>query len=134
MNKSFGLTVIFLAAGCIVVESAFAQLIRYDRRKLPGGRVAAPAARPSTAKAAVTGPAWMQTPPRVVTSEERKFDLNRDGYLQPSEAKSLLSSLVSQISSSGRVAVTSDFVKPYDRNGDGFISRYEVGSIQTDIQ
>ena len=78
-------------------------------------------------------PAWMKTPPRVKTLDEKKFDANKDGILQATETSMMLKDAISMINSKGSVSASSDILKPYDSNGDGTISRYEALSISADL-
>ena len=132
MNRQILSLAIFTVACLMIVEVCNAQLINYKRRKGGGGAAAAPA--PATTTAVVPSIAWKTTPPKATTAEEKKYDVNRDGKLQVSEVKSFLQGVVDEVNSKGRISVNSDILKPYDRNADGAISRYEISAIQTDLQ
>ena len=123
---------VFLTVSLILllgVSLAEAGLINYERRSrmLKGGGGAAPAAGQEE-----NLPQWMKTMPPVNNRTERRYDVNRDGYLQTAEVKIFLRDVVDQVEQRGGVEVISDILKEYDKNRDGIINRYEVTDIKKD--
>ena len=135
-------TIVFLTGVLLVTlvaEVSHAQLINYKRRENKGGADAAgggygakKTAEPAAAEPAV--PSWMQSAPKVTVKEEEKYDVNRDGILQTSEAKILLRDVIDMVDAKGGAVVASPIAKLYDKNRDGVINRYEVADIKTDVQ
>ena len=77
-------------------------------------------------------PQWMTKEPRVTTEEERRYDVNRDGYLQPAESKVYLRRVVTTVEKRGKVVFESEILKEYDQNGDGVITKTEASNIRRD--
>ena len=138
-------TIVFLTGVLLVTlvaEVSHAQLINYKRREnrenkggaaaAGGGYGAKKTAEPAAAEPAV--PSWMQSAPKVTVKEEEKYDVNRDGILQTSEAKILLRDVIDMVDAKGGAVVASPIAKLYDKNRDGVINRYEVADIKTDVQ
>ncbi|MDZ4242371.1 MAG: hypothetical protein U1D99_06055, partial [Candidatus Omnitrophota bacterium] len=92
MRKSFLLLVAGISVLFVFSEVAQAQLINYNRRRgagaaRPAPAKPAPAAAASTDEAEKPAPFWAQTAPAVTNAVEKKYDVNRDGKLQPAEVK-----------------------------------------------
>lgn len=119
----------------LLIESAWAGLINYDRRNRQGPppKAATGTSKPAPASAAeVKLPAWMKTPPKVNTKTEALYDTNRDGKLQTAEVKILLRDVVSTVEAKGGYPVDADVLKEYDKNRDAVINRYELIEIKKD--
>ena len=120
----------------ISVYHAQAGLINYGRRN----KAATPATggyKAQPAKAAVpaqVAPLWMRTAPQVKTDNERTYDVNRDGKLQPAEVKIYLRGIIEIVEKKGGFTVNSDILKEYDKNKDGLISRIEVQDLKRDTE
>ncbi len=143
---------VFLFSSVIVlavfVEVCQAQMVDYKRmhRRYPAGAKPAaapakatpaqPAAQPAVQPAAATAavPPSAATGHKVVSASERKFDLNKDGILQPAEVNGFLQEVSRIVDGSGGYTVDSDLLKPFDVNKDGLISRYEVKAIKDTIR
>lgn len=125
-------TCMILVAACIClligVSSAQAGLINYDRRnrmlKESTGNPVAPEE---------SLPLWMQKLPPVNNRTERRYDINRDGYLQTAEVKIMLRDVIETVEEKGGAEVISDILKEYDKNRDGVINRYELAEIKRDV-
>lgn len=112
-------------------DIAQAGLINYERRKSRSGEGA-----PSTQRAAPaqpSGPSWTRESPRVRTSEERRYDINRDGLLQTAEVKIFLRDIIDIITQRGGYTVNSDILREYDKNRDGVISSTELPQLSSDV-
>jgi hypothetical protein len=78
-------------------------------------------------------PNWKIKDIRVISDEDRRYDVNRDGFLQLAESKVYLKRVVTEVQRKRRVAYRSDLLKEYDTNKDGFISQEEVSKISADL-
>ena len=76
----------------------------------------------------------MRTAPQVKTDNERTYDVNRDGKLQPAEVKIYLRGIIEIVEKKGGFTVNSDILKEYDKNKDGLISRIEVQDLKRDTE
>ncbi len=134
---------VFILVGILVfvsfAEVSNAGLINYDRKsKRAGKAVATPAAPAAGASKAQEDepvvPFWLQTPPKVTTKDEEKYDLNKDKILQTAEVKIFLRDTVAAVDAKGGATVNSGVLKQYDKNRDNIINKYESGDIKKDLQ
>ena len=130
-----------LVALGLIAQSAQAQLINYERRAKRQKAVVAATTptiassssryqRSYDAEVAKVSPSW----PKVSNRVERVYDINRDGWLQQDEVNQFLSYVVESAERGGRVAVTSAILKPFDKNRDERISRYEARDIKKSLR
>jgi len=143
MNRAAKLTVGLFVVALFVAQSANAQLIDHNRRKQ---RAAAKAGTTVETPAVVKTPAavstektskkaaWLTSEPEVMSREDRLFDLDGDGKLQKEESVQMLRNTVSEVANNGRVEVTSEIMKPYDKNGDGYIDTSEIKPLAKDLK
>ena len=122
-----------------VAQVSDAQLINQARRaKRLGSTTNAnpPADKASSANAQAEKPLpfWVETPPKVTMKDEEKYDLNKDGILQTSEAKILLREALAVIRDKGGITVNSGILKKYDKNRDNIVNKYESADIEADLQ
>ncbi len=76
-------------------------------------------------------PRWMQIAPKVETEDEKKYDVNRDGVLSPTEMKVYLRRVYYEVQDgSGKSVSTSEALKEYDSNQDGVITKKEAERIR----
>ncbi|MDP8265971.1 MAG: hypothetical protein P9M07_03390 [Candidatus Aceula meridiana] len=78
-------------------------------------------------------PQWMKEEPKVRTRDERRYDVNRDGYFQPAESKVYLRRLLVTIEKKGKITSRSDLLKEYDVNSDGVLTKTEAKKIRRDV-
>lgn len=78
---------------------------------------------------------WAVTPPVVTGKIEIKYDINEDGVLQTSEVKILLRRIISQLMKENINFNIEDskFLRAYDKNKDGIISKLELEEIKKDL-
>ena len=125
MITALGVGAITLLAGTILEAS----MINYERRNRS---LRAAEGNPVTEKEELPG--WMKSMPRVKEREERRYDLNRDGYLQTAEVKIFLRDIIEEVNDKGSYTIDSKFLSEYDQNRDGVITRYEIADIQNDVK
>ena len=78
-------------------------------------------------------PLWMQVEPKVATEEEKKYDVNKDGVLEPVEMKVYLRRIYEEVQNgSGKSVSTSEAMREYDQNKDGVITKFEAEKIKKD--
>ena len=123
-----GLIAVLCSVTC--AQMAAAQLIDYNRRNKT--QQAAPAAKAPTVRMQPETTAAATT--KVLTRQERRYDLNGDGVLQSDEVIMLLKDVVDGVEKDGRYVVNSDVLKQYDSNDDGYISKYEAAAIMKVIK
>ena len=75
----------------------------------------------------------MVTDTRVSNWTERKYDADRDNYLQPAEAKRLLRDRYNEIKSEYKPVVTNSIESQYDLNKNGLLEKPEIADIAKDI-
>ncbi len=76
-------------------------------------------------------PRWMQIAPKVETEDEKKYDVNRDRVLSPTEMKVYLRRVYYEVQDgSGKSVSTSEALKEYDSNQDGVITKTEAERIK----
>jgi len=77
---------------------------------------------------------WRHARSRVNTALEKKYDKNKDGWLEPEEVKELLRDRYILIKTEGKAKVDSAIEAEYDENEDGIIDPKEAKNINEDIQ
>ncbi len=108
-----------------------AQMINYQRRaRRQGLAVQQKAVPPAKTEEKDSVQAMLASNPAATNRVERIYDANKDGYLQETEIKEYLADVVSTVRRRGRASVSSSILKVFDKNGDGVITRYEVGAIK----
>ena len=130
----------------MVGQTAQAGLINYERRsKSPQKKDtdAAPvkAFTPGPAKATrvtqapVAKPAEvaLKEPIKIQNNAERKYDANKDGFLQEAERQIFLKDVVAALEDRGEFFVNSDVIKAFDSDKDGEISLQEAQIIQQSL-
>lgn len=80
-----------------------------------------------------TSSVWKTKDIKVISDEDRRYDVNRDGFLQSSESKVYLKRVVDEAERKGKVVYRSDLLKEYDVNKDGFISQEEASKILAEL-
>lgn len=79
-------------------------------------------------------PQWKQNLPKVVTREEKRYDVNHDGYLQSAEVRVFLRDVAEEAQASGAVKIDSDILKEYDSNMNGEIDPQEAQKVIEDTR
>ena len=79
-------------------------------------------------------PQWKQNLPKAVTREEKRYDVNHDGYLQSAEVRVFLRDVAEEAQASGIVKIESDILKEYDSNMNGEIDPQEAQKIVEDTR
>lgn len=145
---------IYYSLGCLItlfliVESADAQMINYERRKKRQEKVINLRAQtgPTTPTQTQTQnqatrhqsvrdeiARVMQSQPKVANRTERLYDSNRDGLLQEDEIKNFYSDVVSATERRGQFRISSELLRGFDSDEDGRISRLEASNIRTRIE
>lgn len=136
---------LFLVLG--IAQISYAGLLKPPKAK-PGAAPAAPAAptwapakattsaapaKAAAVEAVATVPSWVTSAPMAQTEEEKKYDMNSDGELQPSEVRIYLRDVIDNVSSLGEVPADSSILKAYDTNSDGVISKGESEKLLEDV-
>ncbi len=130
MIKKTGSLIVMTAVFFLSTCQAHAQLIDWNRRR----RALERANKEKKEEMKKELPQWVSTLPMVNNSDERRYDVNRDGYLQLAETKIFLRDVVDDIDGRGGIAVHSDILKEYDDNDDGVISREEAEAIKKHVR
>jgi len=126
----FLLTVLFLSVSASVSSAQPAGESVDPKAAEKKAAAAAAAAKPPKPLAF-----WAATPPEVTGKLEAKYDINGDGLLQTSEVKILLRRISAQIQKDNINFNVEDskFLKAYDKNKDGIISKLELTDIKKDL-
>jgi len=77
---------------------------------------------------------WKHGKAKVNTPLEAKYDANHDGWLEPAEAKELVTDRYELIKTGGKATVDTDIEKQYDANKDGILDQREARVMFDDIQ
>ena len=77
--------------------------------------------------------AWRHYHSRVNTNLEKKYDKNKDGWLEPAEAKKMLQDRYAIIQTDGKAKVDSPLEAEYDANKDGVIDAREAEVLKADL-
>ncbi len=81
----------------------------------------------------VNVPRWKRTSMSVTSRYERRFDENRDGYLQPDETKSLLQERYSRLKRQRNPRVVTPAEQQYDFNNNEIFEDNELKALSQDI-
>lgn len=139
MIKKIG--IMFLMAGILIslIPTVQAQMVDYNRRRFRqqantqnAQTAVTTATTQEQASEQVTG-SWKTNPVKVQSYSEQRFDYDNDGYLDRTEAIAFLQDVVKQVKAKGLMALNSDILKEYDKNGDNLIDRTELKDISRDI-
>jgi hypothetical protein len=143
MKNLFYPLAVLMFLSLLSAEISFAQPAAPAAAKPATAPKAAPKATdPASPKAAAEQPKvvkpvafWATTPPEVTGKMEAKYDINGDGILQTSEVKILLRRISAQIQVDNINFNVEDskFLKAYDKNKDGIISKLELQEIKKDL-
>lgn len=130
MNKiiltiTIGVVIIFLILG-----HCHAGLIDY--RRLQQNAEQQQAEDPDAPQPTI--PSWVTTTPMVKSKTEQKYDTNRDGKLQTAETTIFLRDVLDIIDDKGGYPIDSDILKPYDKNKDGIINRFEAKVLSGEVR
>lgn len=94
-----------------------------------------PKAADATKKVAAPKPFWRQKFPEVVGKLEAKYDLERDGVMQPHNTKIFLRDVRDEVNEKNFFNIQdSGLLKTYDKNKDGVISKLELQDILKDLK
>ncbi len=66
--------------------------------------------------------------------EEQAYDYNGDRFIDLVELKAYLKNVVKEVNDQGRFIVKSDISYEFDKNRDGFITKDEVGEIESNAR
>jgi len=136
MEKRIFFILIIALVVTSICASAFAGLIDWERRnhylKEQQSKEASVGSAQTKEMTQADLPKWMKEEPKVMTRDEQRYDINRDGYFQPAESKVYLRRLVGVVEQRGKIASNSELLKEYDKNGDGVITRTEAKKIRED--
>lgn len=79
-------------------------------------------------------PQWARELVEPQSTEERRFDTNRDGRLQSAEVKVYLRGIIEQVEDRGYVSAVTDLLREYDRNRDGMINASELERMKEHVK
>lgn len=127
MKRTTTFLTLFLLLALIAAGTSSAGLVNYNRRNRNAG--AAPQTVTESSVKTYKGTGGQA----VKSLTDKKFDVNRNDTLEPSEIRAMLNSIVREVGSKGEARVESDAVRVYDRNGDGVISTTELSKILQDL-
>lgn len=88
----------------------------------------------TAAKSVTAGPGWANTDTRVTKWGQRKYDANKDGYLQPAEARQMLKDRYSVLAAKPNPKVNDEIEAYYDKNNNGYLEKAEVDALKKDIR
>ncbi len=125
-------------------EISSAQLLKGNRRGGQQATAAAQGAYDRTKAAVQQAASTTQNPINQVTQQasdlasnlkvmnkfEEAYDINNDGILESQEIKSFLKEVSSAVDKKGSFSITSDILKPYDKDKNGIISKDEIAAIE----
>ena len=154
MKKSMTAIMVFVLLSFLASEICFAGLINYDRRNRAAAAATNAANNPApqnTANQTPSAPAPAAAAAyamnensaaqenakgtfKVNNRVEQIYDANKDEILQPEEVNAFLKDVVSAVDKKGSFSASSDVLKPWDKDGDGKISKAEVNAIEAAIR
>ncbi len=76
---------------------------------------------------------WRHSRSRVNTDQEKKYDLNSNGWLESNEAKKLLQDRHAAVKSTGKAKVETEIEADYDSDGNGIIDSNEAKDLKGDL-
>ncbi len=140
MKKGIALTIVIFMLCFLSAQLVNAQLIDYERRsryqqQQSGSSPATTRTTARTTTSATRSSANQGSETfKVQNRFEKKYDQDRDGQLQEEELKRLFMDVIKEVENDGRAVVMSDVLESYDTNSDGYISRYEVRSLELKVK
>lgn len=123
----------FVFSSIFLSSIAEAGLINYNRRNGDVTNAGAAPARTRSTSYGRRGPAWEARAPKADNRTEQRYDINKDGTLQPAEVRMFLREVVDFVESRGGMRINSEILREYDSNGDGVISQSELGQMRDHI-
>jgi len=121
--------IILFVCMLVLCQSAFAGL--YSPRKIKTRNLKKKTVAQATktaVKAVDTGASYP-----VKNWTERRYDKNRDGYLQPEEAKALLKDRYKAVRNTRRPKVNTVVEAQFDYNDNGFLEKNEITAMSKSI-
>ena len=77
---------------------------------------------------------WRHARSRVNTNLEKKYDANKDGWLESAEVREMLNAKQALIKSKGKAKVDSTIEEEYDINKDGTLDKKEAKVLRKDLK